>query len=76
MRLEMRIMINHVPCLRGKTPDLAPLAKSFRKHQKGNVTYITGQCDYKYNQGLSGNCCNLASLHDGSHNVANNCKIF
>jgi len=28
-----------------KTPGLAPLTKSYRKYQKGNTMYRTGQCD-------------------------------
>jgi len=29
-----------------------------------------------YNQTISGNCCNFATLLDWSHNVANYCKIL
>jgi len=32
------------PRSRDKTTNLAPLAKSFWKHQKGNATYRTGHC--------------------------------
>jgi len=80
-----RNALKHPRALQGQNPGLAPPAKSFRKYQKSNATSRTGQCDVfviyfqkchsKCNQPIFGNCCNLVSLLERYHNVANKYKI-